>query len=439
MVQRAGFDVAIVGARCSGAALATLLARAGASVVVLEKEPLHTDQVLSTHTIHPAALDVLDDLGVGDAVRAVAPPSRVLRIAKNDAFVDMQFADGRAEYCPRRKRLDGLLQDAATAAGAELRERTRVVSLLQEGERVVGVRTTDQTGRTRDISAGLVVGADGRHSTIAGLVRAEEYLGYDAPRALYWGYWNAPAAWRDQPFDFYVGNRAGHIRAVFQTDDNQLLIASAPPVSEIGQWRQNAASALTRDLLTDPVTAPLVENNPPDGAVRGTVKERYFFRQSAGPGWVLVGDAGHHKEFVIGDGITEALIQVRSLAQAVSEGTDAALVRWWRGRDVEAVPYFYFGKDEGALGAPLRIQEVVFRNANQSPELRTRLARVAEHTLSPYDVFPAATVLRWTLGAAIKGSPGLLLEFLTMGKRGALVARELKLRRMLLERAMTAH
>jgi flavin-dependent dehydrogenase len=154
MVQRAGFDVAIVGARCSGAALATLLARAGASVVVLEKEPLHTDQVLSTHTIHPAALDVLDDLGVGDAVRAVAPPSRVLRIAKNDAFVDMQFADGRAEYCPRRKRLDGLLQDAATAAGAELRERTRVVSLLQQGERVVGVRTTDQTGRTR-------IGADG--------------------------------------------------------------------------------------------------------------------------------------------------------------------------------------------------------------------------------------------------------------------------------------
>jgi hypothetical protein len=65
-----------------------------------------------------------------------------------------------------------------------------------------------------------------------------------------------------------------------------------------------------------------------------------------------------------------------------------------------------------------------FETRNQSPELRTRLARVAEHTLSPYDVFPAATVLRWTLGAAIKGSPGLLLEFLTMGKRGALVARE---------------
>jgi menaquinone-9 beta-reductase len=439
MGQHPRFDVAIVGARCAGAALATLLARAGASVVVIEKDPLHTDQVLSTHTIHPSGLDVLDEIGVGEAVRAVAPPSRTLRLAKNEAFVDMLFADGRAEYCPRRKRLDGLLQDAAAAAGAEVRERTRVISLLQEGDRVVGVRTTDHVGQTHDVAARLVVGADGRHSTLAKLVQAEEYLGYDAPRALYWGYWNAPAAWRDHPFDFYVGNRHGSIRAVFQTDHNQLLIGSAPPVSEVGNWRHGAAAALTRDLLTDPVTAPLVDNNPPDGDVRGTVKERYFFRQSAGPGWVLVGDAGHHKEFVIGDGITEALIQVRSLVDAIGEGTDAALVRWWRGRDVEALPYFYFGKDEGALGAPLKIQEVVFRRANQSLRLRTRLGQVAEHTLSPYEVFPASTVLRWTVGAALRGSPSLLLEFLTMGKRGALVARELKVRRALLRQATTAH
>jgi 2-polyprenyl-6-methoxyphenol hydroxylase-like FAD-dependent oxidoreductase len=436
MSARRRVDVAIVGARCAGAALATLLARAGASVVVVEKDALHTDQVLSTHTIHPAGLDVLDEIGVGAAVRAVAPPSRTLRLAKNEAFVDMLFADGRAEYCPRRQRLDGLLQDAASAAGAEVRERTRVVSLLQQGDRVVGVRTADQAGQTHDIPARLVVGADGRHSTIAKLVQAEEYLGYDAPRALYWAYWNAPPAWREMPFDFYVGNRRGSIRAVFQTDHNQLLIASAPPVSEIGKWRHDAAAALTRDLLTDPVTGPLVDHNPPDGDVRGTVKERYFFRQSAGPGWVLVGDAGHHKEFVIGDGITEALIQVRSLTQAIREGTDAALVRWWRARDVEALPYFYFGKDEGALGAPLRIQEIVFRHANQSLQLRTGLGQVAEHTLSPYDVFPVATVLRWTLGAAFRGSPGVLRDFLTMGKRGALVARELKTRRALLARAV---
>jgi len=75
MDLRSGVDVAIVGGHCHGAALAALLSRAGASVVVIEKDPLHTDQVLSTHTIHPPAMDVLDEIGVGDAVRA-APSSR---------------------------------------------------------------------------------------------------------------------------------------------------------------------------------------------------------------------------------------------------------------------------------------------------------------------------------------------------------------------------
>ncbi len=399
------------------------------------KDPLHTDQVLSTHTIHPAAMDVLDEIGVGDAVRAVAPPSRTLRLGKNDAFIDLCFKDGRAEYCPRRQRLDGLVQDAASAAGAEVRDRTRVTALLRAGDRVVGLRTSDRAGKNDEIRANLVIGADGRHSTVAKLVDAEEYLGYDGPRALYWGYWNAPPAWRDYPFDFFVGNRSGRIRAVFQTDHDQLLIGSAPPVSEVALWRGDATATLTRDLLSDPITAPLVENNPPVGDIRGTIKERYFFRQSAGPGWVLVGDAGHHKEFVIGDGITEALIQVRTLVPAIREGTDHALVRWWRARDVEAMPYYYFGKDEGALGGPLKIQEVVFRHANRSPALRLRLGEVAEHTVSPYEAFQTASVLRWTLGAALRGSPGVLRDFLTMGKRAALVAREMKTRRALLARA----
>lgn len=62
-------DAVIVGGRCAGAALAIYLARKGAAVTVLESDPLGTDQVISTHTIHPAGMDLLDELGVGAAVR----------------------------------------------------------------------------------------------------------------------------------------------------------------------------------------------------------------------------------------------------------------------------------------------------------------------------------------------------------------------------------
>jgi 2-polyprenyl-6-methoxyphenol hydroxylase-like FAD-dependent oxidoreductase len=114
--------------------------------------------ILSTHTIHPPGLDVLDDVGVGDAVRAVAPPTRVVRLRKNEAFVDIEFPDERAEYCPRRARLDGLLQDAAASAGVEVLDRTRVTSLLRDGDRVAGVRVAGPTGPERVFRASLVVG-----------------------------------------------------------------------------------------------------------------------------------------------------------------------------------------------------------------------------------------------------------------------------------------
>jgi 2-polyprenyl-6-methoxyphenol hydroxylase-like FAD-dependent oxidoreductase len=197
-------DVVIVGARCAGATLAVFLARAGASVLLLDKDRLPSDQILSTHTIHPPGMDVLDEVGVGESVRAVAPPTHIMRLRKNDAFVDIEFAGGK-----------GLLQDAAASAGVEVLDRTRVTSLVRDGDRVVGVRTTGPAGQEHVFRASLVVGADGRHSTVARYVEAEEYLGYDAPRAMFWGCWDAPAFWRtDQayPFGMYVANTDGHIR-----------------------------------------------------------------------------------------------------------------------------------------------------------------------------------------------------------------------------------
>lgn len=433
------YDVIVVGARCAGATLATYLARRGASVLVVDKDALPSDQIISTHTIHPAGMDVLDEVGVGGAVRAVAPAMRVVRLRKNDGIVDVPTPDGRHEYCPRRKRLDALLQRAAQSAGAMVLDRTRVAGIVWQDGRAAGIRAV-RGGKECLFTAPLIVGADGRHSTIAHLTKAEEYLGYDAPRASYWGYWRAPARWKNDPaypFDMYVANTDGDVRVIFHTDDDHLLIASAPLVEDVGAWRANPLEALRRDLASDDMAGPLIEGADPVEEVRGTVKERYFFRQAAGPGWVLVGDAGHHKDFVIGDGITEALLQARSLAHAIAAGSDAALTEWWRARDVEAIPYFFFGEDEGRPGPPLDLQRLVFSRVASRPDLRERLALVIDHKLSPYDAFPLSDIVRWTLMGVLRGRPGLLRDFLTMGRRGASVTRELGLRRALLQQATT--
>lgn len=436
-MSAAEYDVVIVGARCAGASLAILLSRAGMSVLLLDKDPLPSDQVISTHTIHPPGIDVLDELGVGTAVRDKAPASPVVRQRKNDAHVDLQFANGRAEYCPRRDRLDGLLQDAAVGAGAALRDQTRVTGLLEEDNRVVGVRAATD-GREQSIPARLVVGADGRRSTVARLVEADEYLAWDAARAAYWGYWEAPTFWRTDsayPFDMYVSNTNGNARLIFQTDNNQLLIASAPPLSRADSWREDPEAALRADLASDPVTGPLIDGTALDGRVRGTVSERHFFRTATGPGWVLVGDAGHHKDFLIGDGITEALLQARSLATAVKVGTDHALVQWWRARDVAGVPYHYFGRDEGAAAPPTALDSLVFSRVNERSDYKARIAAIFEHRLSPYDAVPGSQVLRWTLGGAIRGRPALIGQLLAKGRAAGTVTKELKARKRLLDEA----
>jgi hypothetical protein len=200
-------------------------------------------------------------------------------------------------------------------------------------------------------------------------------------------------------------------------------------------WRTDPDAALIADLASDSTTGPLIAGSAPDGHVRGTLKERYFFRRAAGDGWTLVGDAGHHKEFVIGDGITEALLQARSLAAAVAQGTDAALQRWWRARDVDALPYFFLGRDEGALGPPMELQQVVFSHVAKTPSLLARMAATMEHKLSPLETFPVRQVLWWTVGAALRGSLGVVPQFLAMGRRGSANNRELSLRRQLLVEA----
>jgi 2-polyprenyl-6-methoxyphenol hydroxylase-like FAD-dependent oxidoreductase len=76
-----------------------------------------------------------------------------------------------------------------------------------------------------------------------------------------------------------------------------------------------------------------------------------FFRESAGLGWVLVGDAGHFKDPAGAQGISDALRQSERLASAIVQGTDGALAGWWKWRDRDAIQVHWFAADLGRRGA----------------------------------------------------------------------------------------
>jgi menaquinone-9 beta-reductase len=419
------YDVLVVGGRCAGASLAILLARQGAKVAMCEADRLGTDQLLSTHTIHPAGMDVLDELGVGGAVRAGSPPMRQVRFDVDGSVLDVQLPPGRHECCPRRYRLDRLLQAAAVAAGVDTYEQARVTDLLRTGDRVVGVRVRQGSG-DRQIPATLVVGADGRHSTVARLAGADEYLAYEWPRGMYWAYWQPPARWKspDYPYDMLLRMIGPARRLIFTTDEGQLLLGTVPELHLARAWRHDHASAYLADLRSDPVLQPLVEGGTRTSRVIGTVSERFFFRRAAGYGWALVGDAGHHKDPLVGWGISEALVQAKHLAAAIAEGGDAALQRYWHQRDIDALPRYVLARERGECGAISPLVPLILSKAPSAPWLPHTLAREIEYDANPYELLPMGHVVRWVLGAAIRGRPALLRHFFAQGRRVRRVRRE---------------
>jgi len=102
-----------------------------------------------------------------------------------------------------------------------------------------------------------------------------------------------------------------------------------------------------------------------------------YFRESAGPGWVLVGDAGHFKDPSPGQGISDALRQADRLASTLvaglggAEDLQPALRSWWRWRDRDAAETYWFAHDMGRAGTvPPAFIEIIRRIAAQPDGIR---------------------------------------------------------------------
>jgi menaquinone-9 beta-reductase len=137
------YDAIVVGARCAGSPLATMLARAGLSVCLLDRASFPSDTP-STHGIQPPGVKVLDRLGVLEELLKTTTPVENGLIAFNELRVEAHGVSrvlGAPMLNVRRLTLDAVLLEAAVAAGAEARTGTNVTGLLREGGRVVGVET----------------------------------------------------------------------------------------------------------------------------------------------------------------------------------------------------------------------------------------------------------------------------------------------------------
>ena len=161
----------IAGGGPAGMMLGLLLARAGVDVIVLEKHGGFLRDFRGD-TVHPSTLQVMQELDLlQDFLRRPHDKARELRIAiagRELAVADFSRLKTQCNFIalmPQWDFLDFLRDHAMNYSGFHLLKNAEVTGLLEEGECTTGVRVTTCEGELH-IHADLVIGADGRHSTV---------------------------------------------------------------------------------------------------------------------------------------------------------------------------------------------------------------------------------------------------------------------------------
>lgn len=326
MSKRLDYDVVIIGARCAGAAHARLLAEAGLDVLVVDRADEGSD-TLSSHTMTRGAVVQLSHWGMMPEITASGTPAisrSVFRFGQEELAIDIRPVDsGPGMVAPRRSKLDAILGRAASKAGAELRYRTAFRDVIRNSSgRVTGVRLANPEGWEYSVKADFVVGADGLRSSFARIVGAPERVLTDKCLGHVYGYF-ALSDQRDNLFAFAPGLSVG----LTPTDAGMTtIIVSADPVrlrnTVKAHGAEGALLALTDEI--DPQLGARLRSTQMPERARLFAGHPTIRRQSSGPGWALIGDAGQFRDPVTAHGMTDAFRDAEHLAKHILEvGYDA--------------------------------------------------------------------------------------------------------------------
>lgn len=333
-MQSRSYDAVVVGARVAGAATAMLLARQGARVLVVERGRYGAD-TLSTLALMRGGVLQLGRWGVlAELVETGAPAVRTTSFFYGDEEVALPIKprDGvDALYAPRRMVLDSLLVDAARRSGAEVRYGVRLMELLRsEDGGIRGVVVVDENGNVDTIAADVVIGADGKSSTVARLARAEAYRTGQHTSAVVYGFWSGLGVEGYQWY-FRPGVSAG---AIPTHGGLTLVFASMPPERFRGEARFDIAQSYRRVIgESSPELLMSLQSAEQVGSFHGFAGRPGHMRQSHGPGWALVGDAGYFKDPLTAHGITDAFRDAELVSMAAGRGTAAAFAEYQATRD----------------------------------------------------------------------------------------------------------
>jgi flavin-dependent dehydrogenase len=323
------YDVAIVGARVAGSTLAALLGREGFRVLLVDAGRFPSDTI-STHFFRGAAfLEVLRRSGALERILALgSPPLRreyvYLEGAETPEIGPPQNpGEIGHNLSVRRLTLDAaLVEHAARGGEVTFAPGTEVVGLERIDGTVCGLRLGGKDGGRR-IRASLVVGADGRNSSVARAVSAPVDSTEAGHRGIYYAYYSDFPSPSGAPDGAEFSVHGDEIAYVFPSDGNLTCIALSMNLERYRWCRERPEERFLARLQDHhPGVGHRLAGSRREGRLLGAGPAPNFMRRPFGPGWALVGDSETHQDPFSGHGIDTAGLHAAILAEEI---------RRWRG------------------------------------------------------------------------------------------------------------
>lgn len=342
-------EVVVVGGGPAGAAVAIGLAGLGRDVLLLERSPAWRWRACGVFT-SPVTVRALKRIGLGAAeVAAVARPVPAMRVeTPAGTRFRLTYGDDGSHAAAAvgldRSRLDPLLLELAGQAGAEIRQGATVRGV--DGRRVI---VGDGTG-TREIEAGVLVGADGIRSIVARVNGVARGTVLGARTGLTFHVEEPAGGPVDTPRDarmiVFDGGYVG-LAPIPGGRVNVGIVLGGRRWTD--RLRQDGAAAVVDAVLA---AIPAADDDPVPWSdarrcdpIEGAAPIGHRVTRRHGDGWLLVGDAAGFLDPFTGEGLHRAL---RSAALA-TEAIDAAL-----NGDAAALARY-----DRAMGARFRAKDAV--------------------------------------------------------------------------------
>lgn len=288
MSRQLDYDVAIVGGSIGGCTAATLFARRGLKVALIEqRDDPHAYKKACTHFIQPSAVPTIEQLGLAAAIETAGGLRNVLEVWTPWGWIRDQEGPEHCGYNIRREKLDPLLRRLTTeTTGVDFMPGYTARRLLEERGRIVGIESESKDGTTV-IRARLVVAADGRQSHLAELAGVKAEVKPNN-RFTYFTYY------RDLPLGSAANSRAWYLGTnlayAFVNDNGMTVLCVFLPLDRLDEWKRDVYGNFVRFWEQVP-DGPQLQGAEWEGEMRGMIRMPNLSRPAAARGMAFIGDA----------------------------------------------------------------------------------------------------------------------------------------------------